>query len=135
MARSFQCTLVTPQRQLLDQQVVYASLPAADGQIGLMPGRAPMLIKLGDGPLRLDLSQAGAQSTRWFFVGGGFAQMKDNALSLVAGEAVSLEEMVLADAQAALAQAQSQVTHTDDQFTANQRQQVRARTMLQLLQR
>lgn len=138
MAQTFQCTLVTPERQLLDEQVTYVSIPAVDGQIGVMPGRAPLMIKLGDGPLRLDLSQGagvGGEGTKWFFIGGGFAQMKDNVLSLVASEAVPAQDMDREAAEAVLVQTQSKVTHGDDEFVANQRKQDRARIMLHLTQR
>ncbi len=146
MARSFQCTLVTPQSLLLDAQLTYASIPAADGQLGIMPGRAPLLMTLGDGPLRLDIVRSGSADsgtslaegtgqTRWFFVGGGFVQMKDDALSLVASEAVPLEQMTRDAAEAQLKEALGRMTPSDEQFVSNQRQQIRARTMLQLLQR
>lgn len=138
MARTFQCTLVTPERQLLDEQVTYASIPAVDGQIGVMPGRAPLLVKLGDGPLRLEVSKEGGSSNdraQQFFVGGGFAQMKGNVLSLVASEAMPVVDMDPKAAETALKQAQSQVTRDDDEFTKNQREQVRARTILKLTPR
>ena len=103
MAGTFQCTLVTPEQQLLDDPVLYASIPAHDGQIGLAPGRAPLLVQLGDGALRLDFEEGGA---RWFFIGGGFAQMKDNRLSIVADEAVPAEQIVKTKAEEDMAEAQ-----------------------------
>lgn len=134
MARSFQCTLVTPQRQLVDEEVVYASVPAHDGQMGVMPGRAPLVAKLGNGAMRLDLAHGGG-GPRWFYVSGGFVWMKENVLTLVAGEAVPAQEMDREEAQAQLKEALARITHTDDEFDLNQRQQTRARTMLSLLDR
>jgi F-type H+-transporting ATPase subunit epsilon len=99
MNGAFRCTLVTPEQQLLDAEVKYASIPAHDGQIGLMRGRAPLMARLGAGALRLDFTDGG---TRWFFIGGGFAQMKDNNLSLVADEAAPADEIVKATADAQL---------------------------------
>lgn len=131
MPANFQCTLVTPQRQLLDEQLSYASIPAADGQLGVMHRRAPLMIKLGDGALRLDTASG---QTHWYFVGGGFAQMKDNVLTLLAGEAVPMAEMDAQEAQAALKEAQARVTLTEEAFEQNQRDLARARTMLQLLE-
>ena len=131
MAQSFQCTLVNPQKQLLDEELSYASIPANDGQLGVMHQRAPLMIKLGDGALRLDTASG---QTHWYFVGGGFAQMKDNVLTLLAGEAVPVAEMDAQDAQAALKEAQARVTLTDDEFECTQRDLARARTMLQLLE-
>jgi len=131
VAQTFKCTLVTPQRQLLDEELSYASIPANDGQLGVMHQRAPLMIKLGDGALRLDTTSG---KTHWYFVGGGFAQMKDNVLTLLAGEAVPVAEMVAQDAQASLKEAQARVTLTEDDFERTGRDLARARTMLQLLE-
>ena len=84
MAATFQCTLVTPEQQILDEKVIYASIPAHDGQIGIEHLRAPLLVKLGYGQLRLDLADGSSEK---FFVGGGFAQVKDDVLTLLTDEA------------------------------------------------
>jgi len=84
MATSFQCTLVTPECQLVDQSVTYASIPVWDGLLGVEPQRAPLMVKLGAGALRLD-TESGSEL---YFVSGGFAQMKDNQLTLVTNAAI-----------------------------------------------
>lgn len=131
MADTFRCTLVTPEQQLLDESVVYASIPAWDGQIGLAPQRAPLLVKLGDGALRLDFAKGGS---RWFFLAGGFAQMKDNRLSLVTDEAVPAEEIVRKDAEASLREAEAKPAVTDEEVARQQRRIARSRAMLHLLE-
>lgn len=129
MADAFRCSLVTPERQLFDEEVVYASIPAWDGQLGLMHQRAPLLAKLGSGTLRLDLAQGGS---RWFFVGGGYAQMKDNNLSLVTGEARQAEEIVRTEAEAALKEAEARVARSDDEVTRKEREIRRARGLIEV---
>jgi F-type H+-transporting ATPase subunit epsilon len=94
-----------------------------------MHQRAPLLAKLGDGPLRLDLAQGGS---KWFFVGGGFAQMKDNKLSLVTAEARPAEEIVRTEAEASLKEAQARVAHTPDESTKRDRELRRARAMVEV---
>ena len=131
MAQTFQCSVVTPQRELFSDQVSYASVPAHDGQLGVMYGRAPLLIQLGDGAMRLDLTQG---HTRWYFVGGGFAQMKGNTLSVVAGEAVPIEEMDKQEAEAAMKEALARIAKSPEELTRRQRDLTRARSMLHLLE-
>lgn len=126
MAGKFRCTLVTPEQQVLDGDVTYASIPAHDGQIGLMPGRAPLVAKLGDGALRLDFVDGGS---RWFFVGGGFAQMKDNKLSLVADEAMPADQIVVAMTEADMKAAVAKVARTDEEIDKKLRAIDRARQM------
>jgi F-type H+-transporting ATPase subunit epsilon len=127
----FQCTLVTPEAQVLDEQVVYASIPAWDGLIGVEARRAPLMAKLGDGVLRLDFAKGGA---RVFFVGGGFAQMKDNRLTLLAAEAIPATDIVGKDADAALAQAR-ELTGSSDEAVARKRRLIeRAKTLRRLFE-
>jgi F-type H+-transporting ATPase subunit epsilon len=127
---TFQCTLVTPESVVLDDQVAYASIPAWDGQIGLLPQRAPLLAKLGDGILRLDFAKGGS---RWFFLGGGFAQMKDDRLSLLSEEAVAAEEIVQQYVEADLKAAEALKAVTDEEVARKQRKVTRARALLHLL--
>jgi F-type H+-transporting ATPase subunit epsilon len=123
--------LTTPEAQLLDEQVVYASIPAWDGLLGIAPQRAPLVARLGDGVLRLDFAQGGS---REFFVGGGFAQMLDNHLTLLTPEAVPAMDIVGKDAQAALTQAEALHAITDQEVAQKQRQVNRAKALLHLLE-
>ncbi len=77
---SFQCTIVTPEQQALDEPVEQAIIPAHDGLIGILTDRAPLLARLGKGPLRVDLP-GGKQKI--FQVEGGVAQMRDNKLTVL----------------------------------------------------
>jgi F-type H+-transporting ATPase subunit epsilon len=122
MATSFQCTLVTPERQLVDQQVTYASIPAWDGLLGVEPQRAPLMIKLGAGALRLD-GESG--QSELFFVAGGFAQMKDNKLSLVADAAIPASQIDKVAAKAELDAAMA-VDAAGDEAIADKKQKVDA---------
>lgn len=82
---AFQCTIVTPEQQAFEASVKQAIIPAHDGLIGLLTGRAPLLVKLGVGPLRVDLPDGRQQ---FFQVEGGVAQMKDNRLTVLTTKAV-----------------------------------------------
>lgn len=95
---AFQCTVVTPEAQVLDGSVNQVILPAHDGLVGILTDRAPLLVKLGTGPLRIDLPDGRKQ---YFFIDGGVAQMKDNKLTVLTQEAVPTEEI---DAEAARAE-------------------------------
>ena len=87
---AFQCVLVTPEEQLLDESIVQAIVPAHDGLVGILTDRAPLLVKLGTGPLRLDLASG---SSQYFLIDGGVAQMKDDNLTIVTGDATPASEI------------------------------------------
>ena len=43
---AFQCIIVTPEQQVLDESVTQAIIPAHDGLLGILTDRAPLLAKL-----------------------------------------------------------------------------------------
>jgi F0F1-type ATP synthase epsilon subunit len=77
---AFQCVLVTPEQQVMDESLTQAIIPAEDGLLGILTHRAPLLAKLGKGPLRLDLASG---QRKLFRIQGGIAQMKDNRLTIL----------------------------------------------------
>jgi F-type H+-transporting ATPase subunit epsilon len=127
LATTFQCSVVTPEAPIIEAEVSQAVLPAFDGQVGVLAHRAPLLARLGSGPLRLDLADG---STRLFFVSGGFAQMKDNRLSILSDEAKPAEELDREAAEAALKAAQALRGDTPESAERKQRDLARARAML-----
>ena len=119
---SFQCTLVTPEQQVLDEQIQQAIVPGHDGLMGILTGRSPLLVKLGTGTLRIDLPGG---EKRFFFVDGGVAQMKDNKLTILSTEAAAAGEI---DAESARAEyAEAEARHATDAKAAKDRQHQMAR--------
>jgi F-type H+-transporting ATPase subunit epsilon len=98
----FRCVIVTPEEQSFDQDVKQAIVPAHDGELGILTDRAPILVKLGLGPLTLDTAEGKRKS---FFVDGGVAQMKENVLTIATTEATPVEELDARQAEAELADA------------------------------
>jgi F-type H+-transporting ATPase subunit epsilon len=99
---AFQCVVVTPEAQVMDESVTQVILPGHDGLLGIMTDRAPMVTKLGTGPLRIDRA-GGARS--YFFVDGGIAQMKDNKLTILTDTATPAKEIDAESARAEYAEA------------------------------
>jgi len=121
---AFQCVIVTPEQQALDESVTQAILPAHDGLLGILTDRAPLLVKLGAGPLRIDL--AGGQK-REFFVEGGVAEMKDNRLTVLTNEAIPSDQIDAATARAEFAEASARKPTDAKSAGDRQRQLDRAR--------
>jgi F-type H+-transporting ATPase subunit epsilon len=129
MTQPFQCQLVTPEAMLLEAQVDYVDLPAHDGQVGLMHLRAPLVVKLGVGKLRLDLHES---ESRQFLVDGGFAEMKNDKLVLLTDRAIPAEQINLDEARAALREAESMRGTSEEAFERRQHDLALARTMVDL---
>src|SRR5882724_3971077 len=87
--KSVQCVIVTPERAVLDEAVEFVALPMYDGELGVLPGRAPLIGRLGFGELRV---RRGAHTQR-FYVDGGFAQVRANVVTVLTGRAVPAAEV------------------------------------------
>ncbi|MCI0703970.1 MAG: F0F1 ATP synthase subunit epsilon [Planctomycetia bacterium] len=58
-------------------------LPMYDGELGVLPGRAPLVGRLGAGELRL---KTGDAVTRWF-VDAGFVQVRSDVVTVLTANA------------------------------------------------
>src|SRR6185369_17224947 len=87
--RTLQCVVVTPERTVLDTTADSVVVPMYDGELGVLPGRAPLIGRLGPGELR---ARHGATVER-FFVDGGFAQVRDNVVTVLTPRAQKASEI------------------------------------------
>ena len=72
-------TVLSPEKTLFEGSVDSVVAPAYDGEVGILPGHAPMMTLLGKGTLRLG---AAGRAGR-FNVAGGFLQVVDDAVRVV----------------------------------------------------
>ena len=128
MPDTLRLVIVTPERTLLDEPVSALRFPLYDGDIGILPGRLPLIGRLGSGELKLTSSSG----ERRFFIDGGFAQVQGSTVSLLTHRAVPIEDLSVAEAEKQLAAAQSRTARTDDEVKAKLDDQQRARRMLSL---
>jgi F-type H+-transporting ATPase subunit epsilon len=123
-----QCVVVTPERTLFDQVVEFVALPLYDGELGILPGRTPLIGRLGFGELR---TTAGGLTHR-YFVDGGFAQVRDNVVTVLTNRAIPAATI---DAQAAtveLEQAQARRGLSDLEQAEKNKAIERARALLRV---
>lgn len=85
MAATFELELVSPEKLLLSRPVEMAVIPAAEGEMGVLPGHAPMIVALRGGIIRVT---EGGQVTDRLFVPGGFAEITPARVTVLADEAV-----------------------------------------------
>ena len=52
LPEAIELIVVTPERQLLKETVVEVTIPGLDGELGVLPGHAPLMTELGVGELR-----------------------------------------------------------------------------------
>ncbi|MCH7487513.1 MAG: ATP synthase F1 subunit epsilon [Proteobacteria bacterium] len=94
--------VITPSQVLLSDSADMVVAPGSDGDFGVLPGHAPLLTTLRPGVL--DVHRGGKVTAR-IFVGGGFAEVSDNRLTVLAEEARAVSDIDRAWAEERLARA------------------------------
>ncbi len=130
-ATELRLVLVTPETTLVDTPVKSVVLPLYDGQMGVLPGRAPAVGRLGAGELRFE---TGSGSKR-YFIDGGFVQIKGSIVSILTHLAKPADAIDAAAAERTLAEANALKPTTDAGFAEKRHSQERARRMLQMRRR
>jgi F-type H+-transporting ATPase subunit epsilon len=129
--RSLRFVLVTPEKTLLDQSVESLRFPLYDGQMGVLPGRAPLVGRLGYG----ELQYHDASGKHSFFVDGGFVQINHDVVTILTNRAIPVAELKRQVAEDQLRIAKTRPAHTDLELAAKAREMQRAQQMLSLAKR
>lgn len=132
MAQDFRLLLVTPETTLLDQPIHSLRCTLFDGQIGILPGRMPMVGRLGYGELSFE-STDGSESR--YFVDGGFLQVQGSVISVLTEQALPVSKLNAAEAEKLLEEALNRTAAGEEQSNAREKDQTRARAMLALAQK
>ena len=105
MADTLALEVVTPERLLVREDVAAVQVPATNGYLGILPGHAPLLAELGTGFLNYE-----AGGNRWYLaVHGGYLEVLDNRLRVLANNAERAEEIDVERAKTAMKRAQEQI--------------------------
>jgi F-type H+-transporting ATPase subunit epsilon len=102
MPATFQLEVATPERLVIREQVTEAEIPAKDGNIGVLPEHAPLLSELGMGALHYTVDGSPRQVIA---VAGGWVEVLNNQVRVLADTAEKSTEIDVARAEAALRRA------------------------------
>lgn len=97
MASALQMQVVTPQRILLSEEIEALVVPAAEGFLGILPHHAPIIAGLVPGPVKY--TQAG--KSKFLAITGGFMEVSQNRITILADAAERPGEIDVARAEAA----------------------------------
>ena len=126
---TFHCSVVTPERAVLETDARFVAFPAHDGEVGILPNRSALLTKLGVGVLRIDAPEGGE---RKFVIDGGFGQMIENRLTILTESAVEAGDVDRAAAQKTLEDALAVEAHSEAEHIARRREIAKARAELKV---
>jgi F-type H+-transporting ATPase subunit epsilon len=81
--------IVTPEARVYSETVDTVVIPTLEGEIGILPGHIPLVAQVGAGELRA--TKGGV--TQLLVVGGGFAQVTGEKVSILADSAINEEKI------------------------------------------
>lgn len=118
MAR-LQVEVVTPEKRLAKAEADEVIAPGADGLFGVRPGHTPYLAVLEPGLLTL---QTGTTAEK-YFVGGGFCEVGDDQVRVLADIAEPLAGIDLEKARKRLSEAETKLAELSPSVPAHEMQQ------------
>jgi F-type H+-transporting ATPase subunit epsilon len=119
MSEKIDFELVAPERLLLSEPVEMVVVPGSEGDFGALPRHAPMITALRPGIV--DVYQSGEVVER-IFVSGGFAEVTESRLTVLAEEAIPLAELSVEVVSARVRAAEEQVSEAATEFARSQAQ-------------
>ena len=102
--------IVSPERLLLSRPVDMVTMPGLEGDLAALGGHAPMIVVLRGGVVTLT---EGGRATDRLYVAGGFAEITADRCTVLADEAIPVNEIDRAEAQRRLDAAQAQYEAAD----------------------
>lgn len=105
MAKVLNLEVVTPERIMLQEETQSIIVPAAEGLLGLLPNHAPIITGLNPGVIKY---RQGAD-LHVLAIGGGFMEVSNNKVSVLADTAELPEEIDVERANAAKDRAQKRL--------------------------
>jgi F-type H+-transporting ATPase subunit epsilon len=111
MADTFKFELVTPERMLMSEDVSQVVVPGTEGDFTVLAGHAPVISTVRPGVIAASL---GDSRTVRLFVNGGFAEVDQNRLTVLAERALEVEAMDAALIAAELKAAEGELAAATD---------------------
>lgn len=117
MAMTIHCDIVSAEEEIFSGRVTMVSATGTIGELGIMPGHAPLLTGIRPGPVRLKMDNGEEEV---FFASGGYLEVQPGVVTVLADTALraeDIDEAAAAEAQAAAERMLSEQT-ADIEFSA-----------------
>ena len=81
MAMTFHCDIVSAEKEIFSGRVTMLSATGTIGELGIMPGHAPLLTGIRPGPVRLRMDNGEEEV---FFASGGYLEVQPGVVTVLA---------------------------------------------------
>ncbi len=113
MAMTMHCDIVSAEKEIFSGRVTMVIATGTLGELGIMPGHAPLLSGIKSGPVRLKFDNGEEEV---FFASGGFLEVQPSGVTVLADTAVRADDVDEASAQAAKEQAERALADQQSDF-------------------
>lgn len=96
MANKYQAQLLTPEGSRFKGDVISVRVPGSDGDFQMLSNHAPIVSSLGIG--KITIKQEGVEELN-FAVSGGFVEMSNNQLTILAEKAEKSSDINIEEAE------------------------------------
>jgi F-type H+-transporting ATPase subunit epsilon len=124
--KELRLVIVTPERTVFDEPVSSLRFPLYDGDIGILPGRLPLIGRLGTGELHIHYVEA----NRTYFIDGGFVQVRGGVVTLLTDRAVPVDQLSVTAAETEMAAARQRKAKSEAELDLKEKALRRARRQL-----
>ena len=97
--------IVTPEASVYSDTIDSVVIPTVEGEVGILPGHIALLTQVADGELRVTKGN----ETTFLAVAGGFAQIGNDTVRVLAERAITEEKIDEGAVEAALKRAEQQI--------------------------
>jgi len=117
MAMTIHCDIVSAEEEIFSGRVTMVSATGTIGELGIMPGHAPLLTGIRPGPVRLKMDNGEEEV---FFASGGYLEVQPGVVTVLADTALRAEDIDEAAAEEAQAAAERMLSDqtADIEFSA-----------------
>ena len=95
---SFNVSVVTQVKKILEQEAGYLRLRTSEGDIGILPNHDPFVAELSMGKMEIESPNKDRRDI--YFLSGGFLEISDNQATVIADEIFPIEEIDIESEQA-----------------------------------
>ena len=90
MAMTIHCDIVSAEEEIFSGRVTMVSATGTIGELGILPGHAPLLTGIRPGPVRLTLDNGEEEV---FFASGGYLEVQPGVVTILADTALRAEDI------------------------------------------
>ena len=106
-------SIVTPEKLVLNEEVDQVNAPGVEGDLGILYDHAPILTTMRAGRFSYELAGEKGRETIQMVVSGGYIEVTDNRVIVLAETVEFLDEIDQERAKASLTQAEEILSHSD----------------------